>query len=221
MATKEATLNFARSFLGEGPQRFCAWYPAPNTTPWCAIFQSYVLTFTGQPLRYAYVSYMFNAYREQGRCTTDVRSAQQGDLVAFDYDGGGRNNYDHVAMVESVTPDGLVCIDGNWQNRVQRVFRRFDRSGYAGGIAEIARPFYTNPTPTPTPDGDDDMKSIVLIDHRYNPPRGYHATGNTKVALTAWEQVQMLQFLGVEVIDPAPASWLDALAVLPRNEGQI
>lgn len=220
MATSEETLTLARSFLGEGPDRFVRWYPAPLGTPWCAIFQSFVLTSTGQPVHFAWVSGMFDAYRAQGRCTTDVRSAVAGDLVAFDYDGGGRNNYDHIAMVESNTGDGLVCIDGNWQNRVQRVFRRFDRSGYAGGIAEIARPFYTTPTP-PNPDGDDDMKSILLLDRTINPGRVYHACGNTKVALTDWKQVQMLQFLGVQLVDPAPVEWLQALATLPRNEGAV
>ena len=226
MATREETLNVARSFLGEGPDRFVRWYPAPLGTPWCAIFQSYVLTATGQPLRYAYVTYMFNAYRNEGRCSTDTRSAQPGDLVAFDYDGGGRNNYDHIAIVESLGRDSggdfMVCIDGNWQNRVQRVKRYFDRSGYGGGIAEIARPFYSSPTPTPTPDGDDsDMKSVIMIDHRYNPPRAFHACGNSKVALTRWEQVTTLQFLGVQLVDPAPADWLDALATLPRNDGAV
>lgn len=220
MATVDETLNTARSFLGEGPKRFIDWYPAPQSTPWCAIFQSYVLTATGQPLRFAWVSGMFDAYRAQGRCTKDVRTATAGDLVAFDY-GEPNGGYDHVAMVESNTGDGLVCIDGNWQNRVQRVFRRFDRSGYAGGIAEIAKPFYTQPTPTPTPDEDDDMKSVLLLDRTINPGRVYHACGNSKVALTDWKQVQFLQFLGVQLIDPAPVEWLNALATLPRNEGVV
>lgn len=222
MATVDETLNVARSFLGEGPQRFTNWYPASQTTPWCAIFQSYVLTMTGQPLRFAWVSGMFDAYRQQGRCSTDVRSARAGDLVAFDY-GEPNGGYDHIAMVEAVALDGsgLVCINGNWQNRVQRVLHRFDRSGYAGGIAEIARPFYSTPTPTPTPDEDNEMKSVIMFDHRYNPARGFHACGNSKVALTDMSQVRMLQFLGVETVDPAPAEWLDALATLPRNDGKV
>jgi hypothetical protein len=221
MATVDETLNLARSFLGEGPKRFTDWYPASPTTPWCAIFQSYVLTATGQPLHYAWVSGMFDAYRAQGRNSYDVRSAQPGDLVAFEY-GENNGGYDHIAMVESVLIDGsgLVCINGNWQNRVQRVLHRFDRSGFAGGIKEIARPFYTSPTPTPTPD-EDEMKSVLLLDRTYNPGRVYHACGNTMVALTDWSQVQFLQFLGVQLIDPAPPEWLKSLATLPRNEGVI
>lgn len=223
MATAEETVAFARSFLGEGPKRFTDWYPASVTTPWCAIFQSFCLSATGQPVHYAWVSAMFDQYRSQGRTRANIRDAQVGDLVAFDYDGGGSRAYDHVAMVESVALDGsgLICINGNWQNRVQRVLHRWDRSGFAGGIAEIAVPYYTQiPTP-PNPDGDDDVKSIMLMDRRFNPARVYHACGNSKVALTDWSQVEMLKFLGVELVDPAPASWLDALAVLPRNDGKI
>lgn len=155
MATADEALDFARSFMGEGPQRFIDWYPASYGTPWCCIFQSYVLTFSGaQDTHYAWVSGLFDAMRAQGR-TFAPFAAQPGDLVAFDYDGGGRNNYDHIAMVEFVgTDDGgafLVCVDGNWGNRVTRVKRYFGRDGYGGGIAEIARPFYSTPAPPPPP----------------------------------------------------------------------
>ena len=88
MATADDALNAARSYLGEGPQRFWDWYPAPAGTAWCCIFQSYVLTQVGIPTHYAWVSGLFDFYRSQGR-TLAPYQAQPGDLVAFDYDGNG------------------------------------------------------------------------------------------------------------------------------------
>jgi hypothetical protein len=164
MATAEEAVAAARSYLGEGPDRFCAWYPAPIGTAWCAIFQSYVLTQVGIPTHFAWVSGGFDRYRSEGR-TFAPHEAQAGDLVAFDYDNGGPRAYDHVAIVESVNADGIIAINGNWQNRVQRVLHRWDRSGFAGGIAEIARPDYTTPAPPPPPalKGSHDMISLLTM----------------------------------------------------------
>lgn len=169
MATAEDALGAARSFLGEGPNRFCDWYPAPIGTAWCAIFQSYVLSQVGIPTRFAWVSGGFDQYRAEGR-TFAPYAAEPGDLVAFDYDGGGRNNYDHVAIVETVerdaqgVPTALVAINGNWQNQVQRVRHRFNAGGFSGGIAEIARPAYTTaPTPAPTTKGSHEMISLLTM----------------------------------------------------------
>ena len=212
MPSAEQTLNIARSYLGEGPARFVNWYPAPMGTAWCAIFQSYVLSQVGIQTHYAWVSGLFDQYRREGR-TFAPREAQPGDLVAFDYDGGGRSAYDHIAMVESVTSDGIIAINGNWSNKVQRVLHRWNAGGFAGGIAEIARPAYTQ---DPEPE-DEEVKSLLMIDRRQNPAPVYHACGNTKVWLSKQEQVDALRFLGVAVLDPAPPAWLDALATIPRG----
>lgn len=214
MATADDALNVARAQLGNGPDLYRAWYPAGDVA-WCCIFQSWVLTQVGLPTHYAWVSGLFDAMRAQGR-TAAPFLAQPGDLVAFDYDGGGPSNYDHIAMVESVdvASNTVVCIDGNWQNRVQRVRRTLvGGSGYSGGVAEIARPFYT---PNPSPE-EDEMKSVLLVDRRQSPAPVWHAFGNTKVHLTSQEQVDTIAFLGAEKIDPAPPAWIDALATLPRG----
>ena len=216
MATAEDALNLARAQLGKGPDEFCAWYPAPIGTAWCCIFQSWVLTYSGtQDTHYAWVSGLFDAMRAQGR-TFAPREAQPGDLVAFDYDGGGRSNYDHIAMVEAVTADGIVAINGNWQNRVQRVLHRWDRGGFAGGIAEIARPFYTAPQPE-----DDEVKQTIMWDKR---GAAWHCCGNTRVALTSPAQVDVLKFFGVpEVGSAGPGGVedvvLETMAIVPRNGG--
>ena len=217
MATAEDALNVARSRLGAGPDEFCAWYPAPIGTAWCCIFQSWVLSSVGIPTHYAYVTYLFNEYRDAGR-TLDPRDAQPGDLVAFDYDGNGARAYDHIAMVEHNDGDSLVCIDGNWANRVARVRRYFGAFGFAGGIAEAARPTYF--TPQPSPEEDDDMaKSAIIWDRK---GAAWHVCGNTRVGLANLDEVNVLKFLGVPEVYPpndGTESWLSACAIIPRNGG--
>lgn len=151
MPTAEQVLDLSRSKIGQGPEEFLSWYPAPPGTAWCAIFQSKILSDSGIPTHYAWVSGLFDQYRREGR-TFSPDQAQPGDLVAFDYDGGGRSAYDHIAMVESVDDRGIVALNGNWTNRVCRVLHRWGAAGFAGGIAEIARPAYET-TPPPSPSG--------------------------------------------------------------------
>lgn len=218
MATAEDALGAARSYLGEGPNRFVDWYPAPIGTAWCAIFQSYILSQVGIPTRFAWVSGGFDQYRAEGR-TFAPHEAQPADLVAFDYDGGGRNNYDHVAIVETVerdaqgVPTALVAINGNWQNQVQRVRHRFNAGGFSGGIAEIARPAYTPaPTPAPTPEDDDDVASVLGRDAKSGTI--YHINGAIKVPLTEQASVDVLMFLGVPWLGDVHPQWLSALGTV-------
>ena len=156
MPTVDEVLDLERSFLGEGGERFWAWYPAAPGTAWCCIFQSYCLTGIGIPTHYAWVSALFDQYRSEGRNTYDIRSAQPGDLIAFEWNStpGG---YDHIAMVESVDANGVTAINGNVNgSRVQRLWHPFN----GGGIAEIARPEYTTPIP-PQPIGKPEMVRFV------------------------------------------------------------
>lgn len=215
MATADDALNVARGELGNAPDKYWGWYPAPAGTAWCCIFQSWVLTSVGIPTHVAWVSGLFDQYRAEGRTFAPFQ-AQPGDLVAFDYDGGGPSSYDHIAMVEHVDLVGgfIVAINGNWSGKVSRVRHDLGASGFAGGIAEIARPSYSSPQPS---EEDDDMKSVLLVDRRQSPAPVWHAFGNTKVHLTSQEQVDTVKFLGAQVVDPAPPAWVDALATLPRG----
>lgn len=163
MATVDEVLNIERSFLGEGGNRFWDWYPAAYGTAWCCIFQSYCLTQAGIPTHYAWVSALFDQYRSEGRNSYDIRTAQPGDLIAFEWNStpGG---YDHIAMVESVDANGVTAINGNVNgSRVQRLWHPFN----GGGIAEIARPPYsTIPTPSPTESTEADMFKLTNNDGR-------------------------------------------------------
>jgi hypothetical protein len=198
MATVDEVLNIERSFLGEGGQRFWDWYPAAPGTAWCCIFQSYCLTAAGIDTHYAWVSGLFDAMRAQGRNSYDIRTAQPGDLIAFEWNStpGG---YDHIAMVESVDADGVMAINGNVNgSRVQRLWHSFN----SGGIAEIARPTYSTPTPSPE---EDDVKDALIRDPRDGAVYRITQPGNIAVHLDADAYASAVQS-GIPMIgnvDPA------------------
>lgn len=209
MTTAQQVLDFEGARLDQGGYETWNWYPLANGTAWCMAFQSMALTECGIPTRYAWVSAFFDRYRSEGRNSYDIRTAQPGDLVAFEW-GDTVNGYDHVAMIIALTETGAWTRNGNVNgSKVKDLWFPFD----GGGMAEIARPEYTNP-----PEPEEEMKSVLLVDRRKNPAPVYHAFGNTKVWLSKQEQVDLLKFFDVETVDPASPAWLDALATLPRND---
>jgi hypothetical protein len=178
MATVDEVLELERSFLGEGGQRFWAWYPAAPGTAWCDIFQSYCLSAVGIPTHFAWVSAHFDYYRAQGRTSYDARAATPGALIAFEWNStpGG---YDHIAMVESVDANGVTAINGNVNgSRVQRLWHPFN----GGGIAEVAFPEYDTPTPSPE---EDDVKDALIRDPRDGAIYRITQPGNLAVHLDA------------------------------------
>ena len=161
MTTAQQVLDFEGARLGQGGNETWAWYPLSPGTAWCMAFQSMALSECGIPIRYAWVSACFDAYRSEGRNSYDIRTAQPGDLVAFEW-GSTPGGYDHVAMIIGLTETGAWTRNGNVNgSRVQDLWFPFD----GGGMAEIARPAYVTPTPptppTPTPE-EDEMKRYLL-----------------------------------------------------------
>lgn len=90
-----------------------------------------------------WVSTTMAYFRGKGRNFVEARHAKPGDLVAFEW-GTTAGGYDHIGFVESVRADGLITIEGNIGDRVQRLFR-----GWNSGFAEFARPEYSE-TPAPS-----------------------------------------------------------------------
>jgi hypothetical protein len=198
MATVDEVLQLERSFLGEGGQRFWAWYPAKPGTAWCDIFQSYCLSAVGIPTHFAWVSAHFDYYRAQGRTSYDARAATPGALIAFEWNStpGG---YDHIAMVESVDANGVTAINGNVNgSRVQRLWHPFN----GGGIAEVAFPEYDTPTPSPE---EDDVKDALIRDPRDGAVYRITQPGNIAVHLDAAAYASAMQS-GIPMIgDVSPA----------------
>jgi hypothetical protein len=198
MATVDEVLELERSFLGEGGQRFWAWYPTAPGTAWCDIFQSYCLSAVGIPTHFAWVSAHFDYYRAQGRTSYDARAATPGALIAFEWNStpGG---YDHIAMVESVDSAGVTAINGNVNgSRVQRLWHPFN----GGGIAEVAFPEYDTPTPSPE---EDDVKDALIRDPRDGAVYRITQPGNIAVHLDADAYASAVQ-AGITMIgDVSPA----------------
>jgi hypothetical protein len=119
---------------------------------WCDAFQMRVQWNIGMPIGPGpkgsmWVSTTFDWYRAQGRTFTDAHQAEPGDLVAFEWGStGGPKDYDHIGLVESIRLDGLVTIEGNVGDRVQRLWR-----SWSSGFAEFARPAYSSAPATRRP----------------------------------------------------------------------
>jgi len=158
VTTAQQVLDFEGARLGQGGDETWAWYPLSRGTAWCMAFQSMALSECGIPTKWAWVSACFDDYRRQGRTSTDIRTAQPGDLVAFEW-GSTPGGYDHVAMIIGLTDSGAWTRNGNVSgSKVADLWFPFD----GGGMAEIARPPYETPIPpTPTPE-EDEMKRYLL-----------------------------------------------------------
>jgi hypothetical protein len=207
MATVDEVLDIERSFLGEGGQRFWAWYPAAPGTAWCDIFQSYCLTAAGIPTHFAWVSAHFDYYRAQGRTSYDARAATPGALIAFEWNStpGG---YDHIAMVESVDSNGVTAINGNVNgSRVQRLWHPFN----GGGIAEVAFPEYDTPTPSPE---EDDVKDALIRDPRDGAIYRITQPGNLAVHLDADAYASAVQ-AGIPMIGNVDPGVLGNFGLVP------
>lgn len=159
MTTAQQVLDFEGARLGDGGDETWAWYPLARGTAWCMAFQSMALSECGIPTHYAWVSACFDDYRSEGRNSYDIRTAQPGDLVAFEW-GSTPGGYDHVAMIIGLTATGAWTRNGNVNgSKVQDLWFPFD----GGGMAEIARPAYVTPTPPIPPNPqDDEMKRYLL-----------------------------------------------------------
>lgn len=166
MTTAETVLAIEAGYLGSNGDKVRAWYPLPQSAPFCCAGQSMALTEAGIPTHFAYVTYLLDAYERDGRYTSnDIRNAQPGDLVCFDW-GGGRYALDHIAMIISLTETGAWTRNAN-VNGGKWADLWFPFNG--GGMAYIARPAYDNspvPPPAPITSKDANMFHMVNTDGR-------------------------------------------------------
>lgn len=176
--------------------------PGRFAAAWCDQFQMQCLMEAGVmvgPGKYGSASVIttFNWYGSLGRTFTNPRDARPGDLIGFHFTSG-HSGLNHIGMVESVRPDGLVTIEGNVGNAVRRQFR-----GWGG--QEFARPHYDINVPVnPTVGGvvglwrrgmqGDFVKNIqrvvgVTPDGQFGPA--------TEAAVKVWQQKLHIQADGV------------------------
>lgn len=98
---------------------FGAWY-GMDGVPWCAIFQSYVLTHVGHRFRYSYVPAIVADARmgRNGMSTTPYSEVanhiKAGHPVLACFDFAGTGVADHVGMIDHVVSDAeFATIEGN------------------------------------------------------------------------------------------------------------
>lgn len=119
MATAECILQIARAELGytEMPAgsnrtKYGAWFGL-NGQPWCVMFIQWVFSSVGAaallPARTASCGALMRAGKASGCWVTG--GYQPGDVVIYDFPGGAPT--DHCGIVESVTSNYVVAIEGN------------------------------------------------------------------------------------------------------------
>lgn len=151
MATPSDVIRIAASQIGyyrhndpETGTKYGRWYAqvtnqpayAANGVAFCAMFVSWVFAQAGQSvpgLPAAYVPYL---QRDASALAVDIYSAQQGDIVIFQWDSG---ETDHVGIVEMNRGTYLQTIEGNVDGgRVQRRTRAWNV------VAMVIRPQWSN-----------------------------------------------------------------------------
>lgn len=92
---------------------------------WCAVFVSWVFHQIDPALVHGLKSYYSGDFLTVGRKYGEevaISEALPGDIVVFDYGDGGIT--DHIGIIESRRgPTSFFCIEGNHNNRVERVTR--------------------------------------------------------------------------------------------------
>lgn len=147
--TANDALNVARHWLGyvEEPVNrtiFGSWYGLDGN-PWCAMFVSFCTYTSGTPCPastpkgFAYCPSGIDWFRN-GHEWHDAPAI--GDLVFYDWNGDGVS--DHVGIVEEIVAGGVIAIEGNENNAVERVTRTANIMGYG-------RPHYSVAPGTPAP----------------------------------------------------------------------
>lgn len=178
MTTAQQVLDFEGARLGQGGDETWAWYPLSRGSAWCCAFQSMALTSCGIDTHFAWVSSLFADYISRGYFTSsDIRQAQPGDLVGFEW-GSTPGGLDHIAMILEPTATGCWTRNGNVNgSRVADLWFPYD----GGGMAIIGRPPYSN---TPPPSPEDDMRDCLIRDPKDGAVYRITQPGNVAVHLS-------------------------------------
>lgn len=194
MTTPQQVLDIARSQLGttdsgNNHTKYGAWYGADGQA-WCAMFVSWVFDQAGLRLPattakgFAYCPYGVSWFKGQGRFLTS--GPVVGDVVFYSWAHNGVA--DHVGIVESLVPKGVIAIEGNTSvsnnTNGDSVMRR---SRTVPVILGYGRPAYTKQVTTTPPEpisfgtvrtfGDDMQSKPIHIPHLDKDGNGWVDTG--------------------------------------------
>jgi len=150
-------LDQARRLLGTGEYPpgsnhnfVTVWYGVD--APWCDMAVSYAAAHSDNLAavmgKYAWTVGHARAFQRAGRWHYGLGGIRPGDIVFFDWSGGGSiAAIDHVGVVEAVHGNGTITtLEGNTSNMFSRRVRRSSIVGYG-------RPAYGDAAPPPPTDG--------------------------------------------------------------------
>jgi len=151
-------LSAARSLLGTGESPpgsnhnfITTWYGFDGA--WCDMAVSYAAAHSDNLSacmgKYAYTVSHAQAFKNAGRWHYGLGGIRAGDIVFFDWSGGGSiSGIDHVGVVEAVHSNGTITtLEGNTSNIYARRVRQACVVGYG-------RPSYGDASPLPSTDGN-------------------------------------------------------------------
>jgi hypothetical protein len=117
LAAAQGQVGYCESPPGSNQNKFGSWY-GMNGEPWCAMFVTWAFeagTAAGSESfakgsYYAYVPYVVSDAQAGRRGLTLTSSPQPGDLVCYDWDGGGA---DHIGIFKEGNATSWRAIEGN------------------------------------------------------------------------------------------------------------
>ena len=98
---------------------------------WCAAFVHYILTELGADTLKGYKGQRARKYIDYGSPVDDVKNAQEGDIVIFDWNGDGKG--DHVAfyagtrITDQDNPNKISVVGGNQDDKVTLTTRNMSK----------------------------------------------------------------------------------------------
>ena len=136
------------------PNVYTKWYCHDSKThAWCGMYQKYLFkvemkcTWLDSCSNFAYVPTIVSWAKKKGYWNTNYTKAKTGDLVIYNWKPEKKNHYSHVGMVEKVSGNNLISIEGNTTNALGRkncVARKTRNKKYIAGVILLP---YKEPKP--------------------------------------------------------------------------
>ncbi|MFC7484925.1 peptidoglycan-binding protein [Luedemannella flava] len=204
VAAMRALLGTRESPPGSNHNFITTWYGFDGA--WCDMTVSYAANQSGNLAacmgKFAWTVAHAQAFKNAGRWHYGLGGIRSGDIVFFDWSGGGSiSGIDHVGVVEAVNSDGsITTIEGNTSDMCLRRRRKACVVGYG-------RPAYNGAAPLPSSDGmlrrgstgtavrtlqtnlNKVMKSGLTVDGQFGPA--------TETALKAFQTRYKLEVDGI------------------------
>lgn len=143
-ASKVVSIALSQVGQGEHPPGSNHTKYSPRNEPWCDDFVSWVAKQAGELAAiggaHAYCPAHVTWFKQHGKWS---KSPKVGAIVYFDWNGNGIA--DHVGIVVEVHSGYVITVEGNHDNKVQKV----RRSSYILGYGHPA--YKADPTPAPKP----------------------------------------------------------------------